>query len=201
MPALAQAYPDQETQQLRSDLYGLLGTLLGQLPDQHLLEALGTLEVVADEDPLAATVAELVALAKTTDLSALQDAYTQLFIGIGRGEIVPFASWYLSGFVMDKSLSRLRQTLETLGFERNEGVHEPEDHMAALCEVMSHLIAEGPDGRTVQSDFFTRYVAPWAPRFFKDLQKAEAARDFYRLVGELGEQLIKSEKQYLEAVN
>lgn len=201
MPALAEAYTDHETQQQRADLYGLLGTLLGQLPDQALLDALCALEVEAAADPLAPAVAELAAVAKTTDLPTLQDAYTRLFIGIGRGEIVPFASWYLSGFVMDKSLSRLRQTLETLGFERQEGVHEPEDHMAALCEVMSHLVAEGPDGRAVQGDFFTRYLLPWAQRFFRDLQKAEAAGDFYRLVGEFGERLIKSEKQYLEAVN
>lgn len=201
MPAAAHIAKAQETLQLRADLYGLLGTLLGQMPNQTMLDALGALEVGADNDPLAQVIGELAALAGKSDVETLRDAYTALFIGVGRGELVPFASWYLSGFVMDKSLATLRETLATLGFERAEGVHEPEDHIAALCEVMAQLIQEGDEGIDVQRDFYTRFLASWAPKFFKDLQNAATAGEFYQIVGQLGEKLFITEKQYLEAAS
>ena len=40
-----------------------------------------------------------------------------------------------------------------LGYERNESIVEPEDHVAALCEVVSLMIAEGTD-LSVQNSFF-----------------------------------------------
>jgi TorA maturation chaperone TorD len=127
----------------------------------------------------------------------LDDEYHDLFIGVGRGEMVPYGSWYMTGFLMEQPLAKLRSELDLLGFVRQEGVAEPEDHAAALCDVMA-LISDGEGGAPleVQAGFFERHVAPWMGRFFRDMQQAPSAR-FYRAVGQLGEQFVELEKQYL----
>ncbi|MGI8740087.1 MAG: TorD/DmsD family molecular chaperone [Gammaproteobacteria bacterium] len=126
----------------------------------------------------------------------MNDEFHELFMGIGRGELMPYASWYLTGFLMERPLAALRQDLKTLGFERQPGVGEPEDHAAALCEIMSMIIAnvQGPDIDR-QRIFFGEHMA-WLAQFFIDMQKAEAAR-FYRAVGQFGERFMTLEKEYL----
>jgi TorA maturation chaperone TorD len=98
---------------------------------------------------------------------------------------------------MEKPLGVLRQDLAVLGFERQEGVHEPEDHIAALCEVMA-MLASGDDAPFgVQKRFYERHLAPWAQRFFADLESADAAV-FYKAVGRLGNEFFKLEQRYFE---
>ncbi len=202
MHALAEQYRDDEYQPLRADLYRLLGTLLASPPSAEVLEALQKMEVDDTSTPLAAAVGNLVPLATDADVDDLAATYTALFIGVGRGELVPYASWYSSGFVMDKSLARLREDLSELGFAREEGVNEPEDHAAALCDVMSQLIdSESPSPLNTQRRFFVNHLLPWLPRFFAELQQTESADPFYWAVGQFGERFIIEEKQYLENVN
>jgi TorA maturation chaperone TorD len=132
-----------------------------------------------------------VALAREAAATSAADAkseYHDLFIGIGRGELVPYGSYYLTGFLHEKPLAELRETLAGLGIARDSSVKEPEDHIAALCEVMAGLIdgAFGaPAPLPVQWRLFERHIAPWAARFFADLEAAETAR-FYRAVGRIG---------------
>lgn len=191
-----------EQQMLRADLYRLLGALLAAPPTAETLVGLQQLEVIDACTPLAQSVAALVPPAIDADVNDLAGAYTQLFIGVGRGELVPYASWYSSGFVMDKSLARLREDLKRLGFAREEGVREPEDHVAALCDVMNQLIdSDEPADLDTQRRFFVNHLLPWLPRFFAELQQAESTNAFYRAVGQFGEQMIKEEKQYLEGVS
>ncbi|GAB4348009.1 MAG: hypothetical protein Kow006_08260 [Gammaproteobacteria bacterium] len=191
-----------EEQRQRAELYRVLGALLASSPDAAALDTLRQWEVDADASPLAQSLAELVSLAAQSDTQELAAVFTELFIGMGRGELVPFGSWYASGFLMDKPLARLRQDLQQLGFAREEGVTEPEDHAAALCDVMQQLIdGEEPAELDVQRRFFVNHLLPWLPRFFADLQRAESADAFYRAVGRFGEQLIKEEKQYLVSVS
>jgi TorA maturation chaperone TorD len=131
------------------------------------------------------------------DRDALDDEYHALFIGIGRGELVPYGSWYLTGFLMEQPLALLRRDLARLGFERQPDVREPEDHAAALCETMALLIGgDEAAGLDQQREFFERHLAPWMGRFFRDMQGAESAR-FYRAVGYFGEQFMTIEQQYL----
>ncbi|HEY0834328.1 MAG TPA: molecular chaperone TorD family protein, partial [Azospirillum sp.] len=113
--------------------------------------------------------------------------YNALFIGVVRGELVPYASYYRTGFLNDRPLARVRQDLLTLGIERAPGVAEPEDHVATLCEVMAALIdgTLGASDLDRQKRFFDRHLAPWAGHFFTDLEHAEAAR-LYRPVGAIG---------------
>lgn len=151
------------------------------------------------EGELGAAWSALADAAESADLQALDDEFHDLFIGLGRGEVVPYASWYRTGFLMDRPLVALRRDLALLGFERDESVSEPEDHAAALAEVMGMLVdpAEGQDPST-QRLFLAEHIDSWMPHFFADLQKASSA-DFYRTVGRLGTAFLDFERGWLEA--
>lgn len=185
----------------RAGTYALLAGLLVGPPSPPLLQRLHAIEADADDAgehdlPGAWRRLQQATVAEGNDGATLDDEYHALFIGVGRGELVPFGSWYITGFLMEKPLAALRQDLARLGFERQQGVYEPEDHIAALCEVMAQLITDGALPFASQRQFFDRHLAPWAEAFFADLQNAKSAR-FYRAVGELGLAFIRTEKQAL----
>lgn len=182
---------------LRANTYSLLGRLMAAPPDTALLERLTGIAPAADDsvDLLGAAWQMLGQAAGRTTSRELDDEYHDLFIGVGRGELMPYGSWYMTGFLMEQPLSRLRADLSRLGFERQDGVTEPEDHAAALCEVMA-MIATGGSGE--QGAFFHRHMAPWLARYFRDMQAASSAR-FYRAVGQLGEQFMDVEARYLQS--
>ncbi|MFV1972782.1 MAG: molecular chaperone [Thiohalobacterales bacterium] len=183
-------------EQARADVYRLLGALLASAPDAALLGLLRDIrpaQDAADADMTAAWQA-LQAAAATADPDRLQDEYFNLFIGLGRGELVPYASFYLHGLLMEQVLADLREELPGLGIERQAGIAEPEDHAAAVCEIMGMLVTE--DGlHSNQSAFFEGYVVSWLGSFFTDLGKAESA-DFYRAVAQLGQQFLAVEQRY-----
>ena len=124
--------------------------------------------------------------------------YFDLFIGIGRGELLPYASYYLSGFLQERPLARLRDDLAAIGVERSEGVVEPEDHAGILCEIMAGL-ASGTLPAPAGSDrlIFEKYMAPWIGRFFADLERAQSA-NFYRQLGSLGRIFMDIEAEAFE---
>lgn len=185
--------------EFRANLYGLLGNVLARVPNQAVLDRLRSIEVAEGEqsNAMAAAWHTLAMAAQRTTPEAVDDEYHALFIGIGRGELVPYGSWYLTGFLMERPLAQLRQDLKLLGFERREDVKEPEDHAGALMEIMCMMILDGA-GISVheQKRFFDRHLEPWIGRFFEDLQNASSA-NFYSAVGVLGVQFIELEKQYL----
>jgi TorA maturation chaperone TorD len=130
-------------------------------------------------------------------VEAVDDEYHDLFIGISRGELMPYASWYLSGFVMSRPLALLRRDLDAFGIERHPEVREPEDHVSGLCEAMSLIIDSADEiPLDAQRQFFHVHLARWMPRFFGDLQHAKSAR-FYVPVGALGDRFLTFETQYL----
>ena len=185
----------------RINAWSLLGRLLSAPPKEDMLELLSSVDSadIGGDNLLAAAWEMLAKAASRTSPAELEDEYQDLFIGVGRGELMPYGSWYLTGFLMEQPLARLRGELATLGFARREGVSEPEDHAAALCDVMA-MISSGEDAVPieVQSGFFARHIAPWMGRFFRDMQQAPSAR-FYRAVGQLGEQYVVLEGQHLNA--
>ena len=197
--ATGMASPEPEDR-LRADTYRVLGRLLASPPDAEMLGLLAD-SPVSDADNLLAVAWRMLALSAGRATPAeVADEYQTLFIGLGRGELVPFGSWYLTGFLMEQPLARLRSDMQKLGFEREEGVAEPEDHAAALCEIMALLAEEvGPGGLEVQAAFFETHIGPWMTRFFRDMQQATSA-SFYRAVGQLGEQFIDTDQQYLDMV-
>ena len=185
-----------EEDRVRGNLYALLGNLLAAAPNAALLQVLRGISPDPDDVSLLAASWQLLAVAAArADLEQLRQEYDALFIGLGRGEVVPYGSWYLTGFLMELPLAQLRGDLRELGIERQAGVHEPEDHAAALCDTMALLITgDEPVPLERQFDFYARHLETWLPRFFRDLQQAGSAR-FYRAVGQLGEQFIGVESQ------
>ncbi|MBW8271123.1 TorD/DmsD family molecular chaperone [Caldovatus aquaticus] len=179
----------------RAGLFAVLGRLLAAPPDAALLERLGAaLSRPPEATPLGRACAGLAAAAGAADPARVEREYFELFIGLGRGELLPYASYYLTGFLHERPLAELRGTLRRLGVARAPGVAEPEDHIAFLCETFAGLLsgAFGAQGEAAAGDFFARHLRPWAARFFADLEGARAAR-FYRAVGALGRTAIEIE--------
>lgn len=172
----------------RARLFALLGRLVSAPPDAALLRGLAGLS--GDASPLGQALAGLAEAAGRHDTAAVGREYFALFIGVGRGELLPYASYYLTGFLHERPLAELRGTLAGLGIARVAGVVEPEDHLGFCCEVMAGLL----DGRFggEAGGFFARHLAPWAGRCFADMAGAEAAV-FYRAVGALGRTAIEIE--------
>ncbi|MBR0679364.1 molecular chaperone TorD [Roseomonas eburnea] len=168
----------------RARLFALLGRLLVAAPDDGLLAGLRTLP--GDRTPLGEAYGALAAAAAVADSVSVEREFHDLFIGLGRGELLPFASYYLTGFLHDRPLAELRGDLARLGLERASGVSEPEDHAGSECEVYAGLLSGSFEGGAAEAEaFFERHLRPWAGRFFADLEAAEMAR-FYRAVGRLG---------------
>jgi TorA maturation chaperone TorD len=186
----------EQEQEQRAGAYSLLAALLRSIPDQSLLDYLKALsDVPSKGDELSVTMSMLGLAARNCNRDSVDDEYHNLFIGLGRGELVPYGSWYLTGFLMEKPLALLRRDLAALGFERNTDTSEPEDHVAALCEVMSLLIAEGRTHEE-QARFFEMHMGSWLGRFFSDLSHAKTAV-LYRAVGRFGYAFAEFEQQYL----
>jgi TorA maturation chaperone TorD len=177
----------------RSREYALLSALLARSPDAELLTRLARLG--GDASPLGVAHIALAEAAANADVTKVEREYFNLFIGLGRGELLPYGSYYLTGFLNERPLARLRDDLAALGVERVEGNYEPEDHAATLCEIMSGLAGgtlPAPEG--MEHRLFEKHLAPWIGRFFTDLERAEAA-SFYRHVGTVGRAFVEIETE------
>lgn len=185
-----------QEQQYRASAYSLIAALLHSPPDQDLLNHLASLSGASDQggNQLVLSMSALGLSAGMHTPSSIEDEYNALFIGLGKGEVVPYASWYLTGFLMEKPLSDLRADLVRLGYQRNEEVKEPEDHAAALCEVMSMMIIEG-DPLDMQREFFQAHIECWMDRFMNDLTTAGSAV-FYKALGRFAAAFLAFEKEY-----
>jgi TorA maturation chaperone TorD len=182
-----------EVDQARAQEYALLSALLARTPDAALLKMLTQLKGGAT--PLGIAHVELAEAATQTDPQAVEREFFNLFIGVGRGELLPYGSYYLTGFLHERPLARLREDLISIGIERSVGNKEPEDHAALLCEIMSGLVAQRfPAAAGTDQLIFERHVAPWIGRFFADLEQAQEA-DFYRRVGTLGRVFVEIETE------
>ena len=177
----------------RAQEYALLAALLARAPDAQLLQRLSRLG--GEASPLGLAHAALGAAAAGTDLRQVEREYFNLFIGLGRGELLPYASYYLTGFLNERPLARLRDDLAAFGVERVEGNYEPEDHAATLCEIMAGLAGgRFATDAGAERQLFEKHLAPWIGRFFADLARAEAG-SFYRAVGALGHVFIDIETE------
>ncbi|HMH28578.1 MAG TPA: molecular chaperone TorD family protein [Steroidobacteraceae bacterium] len=192
-PESGQAAAVDEVDLARAAEYSLLATLLLRSPDAEMLRRLAGLR--GDESPLGLAHAALGKAAARTDAETAAREYFALFIGLGRGELMPYASHYLTGFVHGRPLANLRQTLRRIGIERVETQTEPEDHAAILLEIMAGLAngeIDAPPG--TEREIFDNHLASWIERFFSDVEKS-ASVDFYSVVGTLGRVFIEIESQ------
>lgn len=183
-----------EEDALRADIYGLLAELVRQAPDRDLLNWLGGLKIDADGTPLTLAWQALSQAAQVASPDTLERAHFRHLVGVIQGDITPYASWYRQGELMEAALLELRQDLRALGFERTTNTPEPEDHLAALCEVMAMLVTDAAKPR--QASFFFHHLAPWAPQCWGDLAKVDSA--FYAALGELGRAFMESESARLQ---
>ncbi|RDV02068.1 Cro/CI family transcriptional regulator [Undibacter mobilis] len=177
----------------RAQEYALLAALLMRAPDAALLKRLAGLR--GDSSPLGMAHIALAEAAERATLQQVEREFFALFIGVGRSELMPYASYYLTGFLHERPLARLRDDLGKLGIERVEGNVEPEDHAATLCEIMAGLIGgqfDAPPGS--DQEIFEKHVTSWMGQFFRDLETAESAK-FYRPVGTIGRLLMDIETE------
>jgi TorA maturation chaperone TorD len=188
---------DEET--ARSELYGLLALMYYAQPATELI---AQLRVATTEAPAAGALLEepwraLVGVAREMTDQAIQGEYETLFGGMGKPEVYLYGSHFLSGFLNEKPLARLRTDLTRLGLARDERMSETEDHFAYLCEVMRYLIA-GEDvtvaNLTRQREFFAHHLQPWVLAMCDDLQKHPRAR-FYAALAELTRVFMSVEAQ------
>lgn len=175
----------------RGDLYRFVAALLSSAPSQEMLA--GTAALSGDQTALGQAITSLAQTARDSDAATVEREFFQIFIGVGRGELLPYASFYQTGFLNERPLAEVRADLARLGIARAEGRFEPEDHIALLFEVMADL-ATGtvPADPAVQAKFFARHIEPWAAQFFDDLAIAPSA-NFYRAVAEVGRLLVDIE--------
>ena len=177
----------------RSKEYALLAALLARAPDAALLEGLAAIR--GDSTPLGGVHAALAQAAENAHPEHVEREFFDVFIGVCRGELLPYGSYYLTGFLNERPLARLRADLRALGIERTETQTEPEDHAAILCEIMAGLaggsLVASP---TAAEKIFEKHLAPWIGRFFADLEGLKRA-DFYRRVGAVGRLFIDIETE------
>jgi TorA maturation chaperone TorD len=173
--------------------YALLSVLLARAPDADFLKRLAGL--CADASLLGLAHAALAEAAAATTAERAEREFFNLFIGLGRGELMPYGSYYISGFLYERPLARLREDLGKLGIVRAERNCEPEDHAAILCEIMAGVVGgKFPAPAGADRALFEKHLAPWIGRFFADLERAEEA-DFYRRIGTLGRVFINIEAE------
>jgi TorA maturation chaperone TorD len=183
----------RELQEERARVFALLARLLAAAPDAGLLSRLAGLASPPSE--LGAALGGLAAAARATDAARVEREYFDLFIGVGRGEVLPYASYVLTGFLHERPLAELRASLRALGIARAPGTSEPEDHIAFCCEVMAGLL-EGRHPGDAEA-FFARHLRPWAARCMAEIEAAGPAH-FYRAVGRLGRTVFEIESAAAE---
>ncbi|HIM77672.1 MAG TPA: molecular chaperone TorD [Rhodospirillales bacterium] len=193
------AIPEEDRQ--RANLYGLLARVLAEPMGDETLEVVRALEGQSDENELGAAFATLGTVAVRTPRGVAEEEFSALFYGDGSGgEILPYASYYLTGFLLEKPLAKLRGDMAVLGIKNSGISKEPEDHIAYLCEIMHGLITGAfnePASLETQQKFFETHMAPWVGRFFSELEGAESA-SLYMPVGTIGRLFMAIEAKAFE---
>ncbi len=184
-----------EEDRLRADLYNYLGLMLAAPPSEMLLEQ--TAGLSGDETPLGQAITQLARVAKRTKPAGAEREFNALFIGLGRGELLPYASYYLTGFLNEKPLAALRNDMSARGLSRAPNVFEPEDNIASLMEMMGAMIVGRFGAATSlaeQKTFFNKHIGPWAAHFFADLEGAKNSV-LYALVAAVGRAFMEIETE------
>jgi TorA maturation chaperone TorD len=185
-PAHDSVHEVAEEDVLRAHLYRLLAGYLAHPPNADELGIAASM--VGDETDLGQAIQALGKIASHSTPEQIDVEYHNLFIGVGRGELLPYASYYLTGFLMEKPLAKLRSDMDQLGIVRPDSIKEPEDHIGALMDMMAGIILgafAGAGDIAVQKSFFDDHLAPWAAHFFGDLEGAKSSV-FYAALGAIG---------------
>ncbi|MCG7519589.1 molecular chaperone [Ruegeria sp. Ofav3-42] len=180
---------------LRADFYNFLGLLLAAPPDHMLLDQVSGL--TGDDTDLGQAIQAMARVAKVTKPAAAEREFNALFIGLGRGELLPYASFYLTGFLNEKPLAQLRNDMAARGITRAQNVFEPEDNIASLMEMMAGMIVGRfgtPAPLEDQKAFWSKHIGPWATHFYSDLEGAENSV-LYASIGTAGRVFMEIERE------
>jgi TorA maturation chaperone TorD len=195
---IAEAADDRDP---RADHWQFLASILAAPPSREMLDVIAGLS--GDNTPLGQAYQRLADAAKAADPAKVEREYFELFVGVGRGELLPYGSFYITGFLNERPLADLRRDLAVMGVERAADRHDPEDHIASVSEIMAGLVSGDFSadalgcGAAGEAGFFARHLQPWVPGFFRDLAVAPSA-DFYRHVAEVGRLFIDIEIRAFE---
>ena len=184
-----------EEDQLRADLYDFLAALLARPADEGLLKQCAALS--GDDSDLGQAIGALSRVARAVKPRAVESEFSALFIGLGRGELLPYASFYLTGFLNEKPLATLRSDMSAQRITRAENVYEPEDNIASLMEMMAGLITGRfgePASLEAQKTFYNKHIGPWAAHFYSDLEGAKNSV-LYAAVGAVGKAFMEIERE------
>src|SRR5947209_3870444 len=177
----------------RASEYRLLASILTEAPSRELLARLA--KIPGDATRLGQAHAALADAAANTDADSIAREYFDLFVGVGRGVLLPYASYYLTGFLQERPLAQIREDMAAIGVAGADHISEPEDHIAILCEIMAGMAGHDFEADlATEQRFFEGNLQPWASRFFGDLEKAASAR-FCRNVAAIGGPFIEIEAQ------
>jgi TorA maturation chaperone TorD len=184
--------------QARANFYALLSRLFYAPPDSGFLAALASAdELDAEDATLAKTWRELCAAAADADPEALRDEYETTFVGTGHAPITLYTSAYSIKYTNETPLVALRGELAELGLARRSDAGEPEDHIAALCDVMRHLIAEQHGELSTQKHFFERWIRQNVEPLCAAIERSEL-RAFYKSAGRLAKSFFSLEQSGFE---
>ena len=179
---------------LRAQWYRLLARFLSAAPSAPDLQAAAVLS--GDDSELGRAIGALAHVCARSQAAAVAEEYHDLFIGLVRGELVPYGSYYLTGFLHEKPLAKLRQDMARLGVAREQGISDPEDHIASLCEMMAGFI-DGSLGSALsleeQKAFYAAHIGSWAPVLFRDMEAAKRSV-LYATLGSVGRVFLEIEE-------
>ena len=192
--------------QARADFYALLAHLFSRAPDDRVLQSIVITQEPTDEASTELTKAwrALSAASAVVTHDALVEEYETVFVGVGRPPVILYGSFYIAGFMMEKPLAELRDDLAKMGFLRDPKVHESEDHLAAVCDVMRALIlgvmgsgTDAPADLAAQKIFFEKHLKPWVFKCCTAIQVYEKS-NYYRRVANFAEQFFAMESEAFE---
>ncbi len=186
---------------LRTDAYVLLAALLLDKPSEAAINLVQNMRWSIDlPERVQEALVDLHHAGSRFPIAAISKEFDRIFVGLGCGELVPYASWYREKMIQSAPLAAIRSDLARLGIVRQSDSFEPEDHAGALCEIMALLsLPENGIADQDQADFFNRHVDSWMPDFFRDLQRV-GKKGFYQCVGDFGCRLLESEMDYLQVL-
>lgn len=182
----------------RANFYALLSRLFYAAPDAALLRALaGADELDSEDDTLALRWRELLAAAALVEPEAVREEFDTAFVGTGRAPITLYTSAYSIRYSNEAPLAQLRGELAGLGLARRDSAGEPEDHLAALCDTMRHLIAGEERDLAEQKVFFERWILPTVEPLCSAIESSELT-SFYKVVGRMAKTFFSLEQSSFE---
>ncbi|QNT78933.1 TorD/DmsD family molecular chaperone [Entomobacter blattae] len=169
-----------EIDQHRGEFYQFLASLFFKPPTQTQLDFLASLNIT-DDSLFGTALKKISDQARLVSAPLVKQEFDALFTGLTRGEVMPYGSYYLTGFLYEKPVADIRTDMAKLGLKRAETCQEPEDHFAVLCAIMAHLVSASLDQQKI---FFEAHIQPWVNQFLDDLETAPSAQ-FYKNIAEL----------------